>query len=339
MTSPMTKPIVFALTLCLACATASLAHLVPVDPSTCALSMTLASPAGGTAAVVEPAPAGDLARTTYEADSSIVRSRMQLCPADPVDPSGRCGAIVPRAFTVGATPGTIALPAAFALRLFSSGDLSATAVPISIVLDGQPSVVPFDFTTGYVAAGTPHFGTPLGTTGAFSLIGTGSLAAAAPLFGDASLRLELGCTLDPPADLDQFAQGPRLRKVRAKITTAKVTLTILLETDVPLPGDFAALPTAIQLGPDGAPLLETALATSAAARGRFTSVDGTLTIIPLRRKTGLAYKIVWKGPIAPPDPFVTGDSTVTISAGGLVARRAVALKAKKGGTRLAVREQ
>jgi hypothetical protein len=315
------------------------AHLVPLDPSTCALAVGLSSPAGGTAAAVDPPGAGDLLRATYEADSSIARSRVQVCSADPVDPAGRCGAVVPRTFTVGSTPGTIALPAAFTLRLFASGDLFAAAVPVTIVLDGTPHVVPFDLTTGWAAGGAPHFGTPLGADGTFAAIGEGSLAAALPLFGAAALRLELGCTLDPPPDLDQFALGPRLRKVRAKLTPEKVKLTILLDTDVPLPGDFATAPTAIRLGPEGGAVVDVALATIPGSRGRFASADGMLTITPLRRRIGLSYKVVLRGALTAPTPFGTGDSTISVSAGGLVARRAVAFRAKRGGTRLAVREQ
>lgn len=335
----MTMLRVVLLALLVVNAAPSRAHLVPLDPSTCALDVALSSPLGGTSATVDPPAAGDLIRATYEADSSIVRSRMQLCPADPGDPAGRCGPVVARGLAVGATPGTIAVPAAFALRLFASGDLTADAVPITIVLDGSPFVVPFALSTGYVAGGAPHFGTPLDTTGAFHLIGIGELPEAAGLFGSSALRLDLGCTLAPPPDLDQFALGPRLRKVRGKLTAEKAKVTMLLESEVPLPGDFATAPTVIRLGAEGAALLDTVQATVAGPRGRFVSADGTLTVVPLRRRIGLAYRIVYRGAATPPTPFASGGSAVAVSAGGLVARHGIALRATRRGTRLALREQ
>jgi hypothetical protein len=264
---------------------------------------------------------------------------MQVCPADPGDPAGRCGAVVPRGFTVGTTPGSIALPSAFALRLLASGDLQAAAVPVTITLDGDPHVVPFDLSTGYLAVGTPRFGAPLDATGAFALAGVGTLPAAAPLFGDATLRLDLGCTLDPPPDLDQFALGPRLRKVRGTLTATQAKLVMILETEVPLPGEFATAPTAIQVGPGATPLVDLAFATSPAAKGRFASAGGELTVVPLRRRVGLAYRIVLRASATLAAPFASAGSSVAVSAGGLVARRAVDLRAKRRGGRLAIRER
>ena len=61
------------------------AHVIPVDPSTCALDVGL--DADGTPATV--ASAGDVLRAVYDAEGNPARSRVQLCPADTVDPTGR----------------------------------------------------------------------------------------------------------------------------------------------------------------------------------------------------------------------------------------------------------
>ncbi len=319
--------------------TPALAHLVAIDPSTCALTIGLVAPSAGVAAIVDPPAATDLIRVSYEPDASPTRSRVQVCPADPADPSKRCGAIVPRAFVAGGVSGTIALPSAFDLRMLSTGDLDAAGVPITITLGGTPTVVPFDLHTGLVAVGTSTaLGAPIDASGAVTLVGTGTSAALPAPFGGAGLRLQLGCTLAPMPDLDQFALAPRLSKVRGTLKTSKTKLVMTLESELAMAVD-PALPTIVHLVRGDTVLIEQVLPMHSGPRGRSVSDDGTLTIIPVRRPTTRVQKIVLHGALAAGATLATGDGELALSAGGLMARRAVALKAKGRAAKAGVREQ
>jgi hypothetical protein len=206
-------------------------------------------------ATVDPPTAA--LRNRYEPDTSPTRSMVQACPADPGDPSGRCGAAVPRAFVVNGVAGTLALPAVFSLRMLSSGDLDAASVPLTITLGGTTVSVPFALTTGFALAGaTPLLGAPFDASGAVRLVGTGSSPALPAPLGGASLGLELACTHTPPPDLDQFAPAPRLTKIRGAITAKKVKITMTLESELSMPVDPAGVPTILRLQDGGGRLLE-----------------------------------------------------------------------------------
>jgi hypothetical protein len=316
-------------------ATPSLAHLVPINPSTCGLTIGFAT-AGVTAAVDAPT---DLVRMSYEPDASPTRSRMQVCPADTVEPATRCGTVVPRGFTVGGASGTIALPSAFDLRMLASGELDATGVPVTIMLGGTPVVVPFDLRTGFVlVGGAPVLGTPLDATGAFRLVGTGTSAALPAPLGGTPLELVLACTLAPVPDLDQFALAPRLDKVRGTLKNGKAKLTIMLDSEFAMSEDASA-PTILRLSNAGATLVGLAVPMQSGPRGRLVSSDGSVTIIPLKRATERVQKVVLKGPLATGAIVGTGDGDLALSVGGLMARRGVALKANRHGTKAGVREQ
>jgi hypothetical protein len=326
------------------------AHIVPIDPSTCSFGIQLAAPDASVVAIVEPpvAPpiAGDLVRESYTPDSNSTRSQMQVCPADPDAPSERCAlAFRARGFLVNGVAGSIRLPSAFGLRLLANGDLHAAAVPITIAFGSSPPVaVPFELGTAIVLVGnTPVSGMPLvgldETTAAFRLIGAGmSDQLPAPL-GSTPLELQLSCTLTPKPDLDQFAIAPRLIKVRGALTTKKVKLTLVLESEVTMSADFAAVPTVLRLGPEDAALLQSIVTLTAGARGRFASSDGELLVTPLRSRTSRLTKVVLHKSMAPAEPYTSGEGTVALSSGGLMARRGVSLKANRRGTRLVVHER
>jgi hypothetical protein len=324
-------------------ASSASAHLVSIAPSTCALDLQLSAPDASVVATVDPPAAGDLVRTTYTPDANSTRSLMQVCPADAVDPTGRCALAFPeRSFVAGGVAGSLGLPSAFSLRLLANGELHADGVPIVITLGASPAVpVSFAFSTTLVLVGsTVVSGSALdGTSGSFTLVGAGTSGELPAPFASTPLELRLSCTLAPPPDLDQFALAPRLVKARGALTTKKAKLTLVLESEVTMPADFAAMPTVIRLGPDDAPVLQSVATLAAGTRGRFASSDGELQVIPLRSRTSRLMKVILRKAIAPAAPYVGGDGEVVLSTGGLMATHGVSLKANRRGTRLGVHER
>jgi len=319
-------------------ATAAHAHLAPIDPSTCALDVSLSAPAAGVTATVDP-PAGDLLRFRYEPDTSAARSSVQGCAANA---DGVClGTPAPRAFVVNGVAGTIALPAVFTLRMLSSGDLDGASVPIAITLGGTTVTVPFGLTTGFALAGaTPILGAPFDASGAIRLVGTGSSAALPAPLGGTPLALELGCTQTPAPDLDQFAPAPRLTKIRGTITAKKVKLTMTLESELGMAVDPAGVPTILRLQDGGgSTVLEEVLPLQSGSHGRFASSGGELKVMPGKGRGVRTQKIVLKESPGPTAALASGTGTMAIETGSLMARRSVKLTANGKGSRLAVREQ
>jgi hypothetical protein len=148
----------------------------------------------------------------------------------------------------------------------------------------------------------------------------------------------LSCTLAPVPDLDQFALAPRLDKVRGTLKGGKAKLTIMFDSEFAMAEDGSA-PTILRLRDAGATLLELAVPMQSGPRGRLVSSDGSVTIIPIKRATERAQKIVLKGPLATGAILATGDGDLALSIGGLTARRGIALKANRHGTKAGVREQ
>lgn len=320
-------------------ASSAFAHTVPIEPSTCGLDIALALPEVALVASVDPPPPGDLLRVSYIPDTTPTLSRAQACPADPGDPTKRCSvAAVPRGFTVGGTAGTIALPGGFDLRMLSNGDLDAANVPIMIAVGGPAVAVPFTLTTGFaVAGGIPFVGAPIGADGTVRIVGIGTSAALPSPLGGTALRLELACTLAPPPDFDQFAVAPRLTKIRGTISADKVKVTLMLESELAMATDPGAVPTVLRVGPEGAALVEAVMTLQAGPRGRFVSAGGELTLVPLRKRRVRVQKIVVRGGLVQGASLTSGDTTVALETGGLMARRAVTLA--KRGARLKVKER
>jgi len=315
------------------------AHLVPVDPSTCALDVSLSVAATGAAATVDPPGPGDLLRFTYEPDTSPTRSLVQACPADPADPTRRCGAAVPRGFVIGGTSGTIALPSAFGLRMLSSGDLDAQGVPITITLGGTPVAVPFTLTTGVaLVGGTPVLGAPIDASGAMRLVGSGASPALPAPLGGGALLLELACVHAPAPDRDQFAPAPRLTKVRGALAD-KLKLVMVLESELSMAADPGGVPTVLRLDNEGATVLEVVVTLQPGPRGKFVSDGGQLTVTPLRRRGVRTQKVVLRERVGQLASLTSGEGVLALETGGLMARRAVKLTANGRGTRLAVRER
>jgi hypothetical protein len=325
-------------TILLACAPAARAHLVPLDPSTCALDVALRAPDAGVTATVDP-PAGDLLRFRYEPDTSPARSSVQACAANS---SGVClGTPAPRGFVVSGVAGTIALPAVFTLGMLSSGDIYTPSVPVVITLGGATVSVFFTLTTGFALVGaTPILGAPFDASGAVRLVGTGSSAALPEPLGGTPLALELACTHTPAPDLDQFAPAPRLTKIRGAITAKKVKITMTLESELSMAVDPAGVPTILRLQDGGgSALLEQVMPLQSGPRGRFASSGGELKIMPGKGRGVRTQKIVLKESPGPTAALASGSGTMAIETGGLMARRSVKLTANGKGSRLAVREQ
>lgn len=344
-----TKSRAILLTMLLACAPAARAHLAPIAPSTCALDMALSAPDSDLTATVDAPAAGDLVRFRYEPDTSPTRSNVQACPADPTDPSGRCGASVPRAFEMGTFSGTIALPAVFTMRMLSSGDLDAANVPITLTVNitnvGIPGTltftVPFTLTTGFALAGTmPLLGSPFDASGAVKLVGAGTIEPIPATTLGGALALELSCVHTPPPDLDQFAPAPRLTKIRGAITAKKVKITMTLESELSMAVDPAGAPTVLRLQDGGgAPLLERVLSLQSGVHGRFASSGGEIKVMPGKGKGVRTQKVVLKESPGPTAALASGTGVMAIETGGLMARRSVKLTANGKGSRLVVREQ
>jgi hypothetical protein len=318
-----------------ALAPAASAHLVPIDPSTCALDVALTLPDPGLTATVAPPAADDLLRFTYQPDTSPTQSLVQACPADP---TGCRNTAVPRAFTIEGVAGTITLPSVFTLRMLSSGDLDVT-LPITFTVGGPPVPVSFALTTGFVLAGSvPLLGAPIDASGAMRLVGVGSSAALPAPLGATTIELALACVHAPPPDRDQFAPAPRLTKVRGFITASKTKLVMLVESERSLPVDPAGVPTVLRVARDGVALIERVTTLQPGPRGRFVSEGGALTVAPLKRKDVRLQKIVLRESTGQ-SGLVGGDGSITLETGGLLARRGVTLKANRPGSRLAVRER
>ncbi|HXJ32683.1 MAG TPA: hypothetical protein VMS22_01470 [Candidatus Eisenbacteria bacterium] len=316
------------------------AHMVTIFPSTCAVTMGLSAPAGGVVADVAAPAAGDLLRVMYDPSTSPTLSRVQVCPADPIDPANRCGAIRPRPFTAGPHTGSIAFPAFVGIQLLSSGELRRADLPMAITLDGTSDSVAMDFTSGFaMAGGTLVVGAPIDASGAFALVGVGRSAALSPPLADVDLLLTLSCTLAPVPDLDQFALAPRLSRVAGLATSHARTLTMVLEANSILPASFDTTPTTLRLGP--APAMELRLDGGLAAAGRkgfaATAFDGSrVSVMPLRRPGRLAYRIRLRGPgIA--DLTAAPEGSLVVESGGLIARTAVAMRPNRARTRVRVR--
>ena len=330
----MTMRPILLLLIVTALAPAARAHLVDINPSTCALDVALSLPDAGTTATVAPPAPDDLLRFRYEPDTSPTRSLVQACLADP---NGCRSTGVARAFTIDGTAGTITLPLVFTLRMLSSGDLDAT-IPITFTLGGPAVPVPFTLTTGFaLAAAAPALGDPIDASGAMRLVGFGSSAALPPPLGGATMELALACVHAPPPDLDQFAPAPRLTKVRGFVSANKTKLVMMLESELSLPVDPAGVPTVLRVDRDGVALIEQVMTLQPGPRGRFVSDGGALTVSPLKRRGVRLQKVVLK--TAGQAGLASGDGVVALETGGLMARRGVTLKANGRGSRMAVRER
>jgi hypothetical protein len=309
------------------------AHQVPILPSTCTLDLQLS--VSGTAAVVDPPAPDERVRVVYAPNSSLDRSRIQVCSVDPTNPT-RC-APIPRGFAFGAANGTLALPATFDMTLVASGELRAAAVPVAMTVDAAAATVPFDLTTEFVVTETGvTVGAPIGSTGAVTVMGSGSSAALPAPFTDAALLVRLACVLDPVPDLDQFALAPRIQAARGTVTGKRTTLGATLDPEGTT-SDFTA-PAIVRLVQGDTTVVLAMLPDGLARKGRrYTADYATGSVVVVQKRRG--NKVVLKDNGGFAGPFATGEGALELDVGGLFARLPVAFRANGPGTRMKMKAQ
>ena len=255
------------------------AHVVPIDPSACALApLVLSVPAAGLETTVD----GETLRTTYDAATSTV----QMCPADATSPRRRCATPTPHDFTLGDVTGTLAFPPLFTANFYRSGDFDAFAVPLTFTVGGVATTVEVTLTTGLAGgADTIAVGAPLEGFGIYTLVGVVPAGSLTAPFGDASLVLRATCQALPVPDVDQFSRAITVGSFKGSLQERGTRLRATLDFNTRTPPDLAGRSFAIRVA-DGDTTLALADVPMLAAAGRElrgTSGDG-LTHVTLRRK-------------------------------------------------------
>ncbi len=255
------------------------AHVVPIDPSACALApLVLSLPAAGVETTVD----GETLRTAYDAATSTV----QMCPADSTSPRRRCATPTPRAFTLGHVAGTLAFPPIFTANFYRSGDFDAFGVPFTFTIDGVATTVEVTLTTG-LAAGpdTIAVGAPLEGFGIYTLVGVVPARSLAASFGDASLVLRATCQALPVPDVDQFGRAVTVGNLRGSLQERGTRLQATLDFNTRTPADLTGRSFAIRVadGDTTLALAEVPMLASAGRKLRGASGDGR-TRVTLRRK-------------------------------------------------------
>jgi hypothetical protein len=257
------------------------AHIVPVPPSVCAFEpLALSVPTAGITGAAQAGP-GDAMRVLYDASASQV----QLCPVDPGNPVG-CGAAVPRAFTLGATTGTVTLPPIFDGRMLSSGDVTIFDLPLTFTVGATTATTRVTLTTGLVSMnGAVAQGTPLQGLGSFTLVGRvddGVLAA--PL--ESAMLVTLSCQPRPVPDKTQFLSPLVMTPIGGQLTGNQMRLRTTISISSSSPPDLThALLLAVNL--DGKMVASSVFSSGVSGSRRLTgtSDDGNATLT-IRRASG-----------------------------------------------------
>jgi hypothetical protein len=237
----------FAALLTLACtAEMAAAHLVPIPPSLCAFDpLTLAAPASGTTGTAQPATDADTNRILFDPGES----RIQVCAAAP-DPT-RCGAAVPRAFTLGSVTGTLAFPALFPGRMLSTGDVVVDDVPVTLAVGSDVRTVGMRFTTALTASGGAILeGIPLQGLASLTLVGVADPVGLPSALSGGPLVVTMSCLPRPVPDIGQFDPPPALSSIGGQLgRRSRLRWTVDLITKTPV--DFGAHPTLLAIHVDG----------------------------------------------------------------------------------------
>lgn len=314
------------------------AHSVPIPPSACTPDIEMVVPSVGVRAVAAAGGPADQLRIVYDTGASLA----QLCPADAVDPLGKCAAAPARALLGLGPSATLAFPSVFGARLLASGDLRAGGVPLVLTVDGTPFTVPVDFTTGPAAAGTDIAdapGSPVASDGRFVLVGGALLTGLPAPLTDAPALLRLVCGAAPAPDLDQFALAPSATKLAGTITSSGIRLRAKL-VEGGAPADFAR-PAVLQVMAAGRVLGSFSLPDGLTPRGRkafageSASRQKSIDVRRIRRKPVATYQVTLRlsGALAPLPP--DGATVELVSdLGGMVSRVSRPFRARRGGTAL-----
>ena len=193
---------------------AAYGHIVPIPPAVCRFDpIALSVPSTATAGAAALGTTTDDLRVVFDTGAN----QAVFCPTGSTMDSP-CGPAVDRAFQLGDRIGVLQLPIAFTARMWSSGDLTATGVPLALAVDGVGTSTAVTLTTGLVTvAGAVVAGAPIGGLGTFTLAGTLPRTALPGPIAAGDLLVRLTCQLTPNPDKDQFSPPARVTALRGKV--------------------------------------------------------------------------------------------------------------------------
>jgi hypothetical protein len=186
-------------------------------------------------------------RITFDAPAN----QIQICPAasgggDP------CGSPVPRSFTVGDMTGTLTFPAVFNGSMLSSGDVTITDLPITMVVGGTMTTVRVTLTTALVAVnGAVVEGAPLEGLNSVTLVGVPDAAALPPPLAGQSVLLSLSCLPRPVPDKGQLAPPIQAASLRGQISERQVRLHAIADVSSVSPPDLTTGPALLAVDVGG----------------------------------------------------------------------------------------
>ena len=314
-------------------ATPASAHIVPIPPSLCGVDpIGLTVPAMALEGQLTES-AGRM-RIVFDANASTIR----FCPVTADNP-GACADPAPWPFTLDDVPGTLSLPSRFSAVMTTSGDVAASAVPVTVTLGATTQTVPVTFTTGLALADdTVLEGAPLVGAGSWVLVGVvPGDGLPAPSDGHA-LALSVPCPPRPVPDKDQFVPASVVRKIAGEVAPGVTRLRFAVALG---PADRPALaqgPVLVALHVDDQPIATAAIPALVRRPRRATgsSADGRATIT-LRSRTArrLALSVELHDVALPArGPGVRALVELTIQSPGMLARGERLFHAGADGTSL-----
>jgi len=308
-------------------------HIVPIPPSLCAFDpIHLDVPVMGLAGDAQAAVSADTMRILYDVASNDI----QICS----DPADRCNGVVPRAFTLGPSSGTLTLPPFFFGRMQSSGDVTVDDVPLVLTLDGTPTTARVSLTTGLTAVnGTVLEGAPLQGFSSIVLVGLVEGDALPAPFTGRSLVLTMSCQPRPVPDIAQFAPAPEMTGIAGQITGSTVRLRATVEVFPPSPPpNFGGGPTLFAVHLDGKTIASAIIPTGLSGRRHLmgTSVDGS-AVVEVRERSASRFVIDLSArnlAIPPQQPNAPVLVSLTVDGGGILGRGEKLFNASRNGRRL-----
>jgi hypothetical protein len=327
------RRLVSALLLVAATVQGALAHIVPIPPSTCRFEpLTFQVPATGLSGSAETGGANDMMRIVFDA----AESQIQLCPTVSATDI-RCGAPVPRPFTLGSTAGTVVLPPLFQAAMLSTGDVTIPNLPLTFAIGGAAVTVPVTMTTGLAAvSGTVVAGTPLQGLGSMTLVGALSGDALPPPLTGQSILVTFSCQPRPVPDKDQFSTALQMTPIKGEITSAEARLTATAAISSSAPPRLSGVPLLLAVTVNGTPVASAVLPSGVQGGTRLsgTSADGKATVTVRQTATRLVLTAVIRNVTLPPQ---SGRVLVdlTLDGNGLIGRGEQLFRAAGDGQRLA----
>lgn len=311
------------------------AHSEPIDPSVCTLSpFEISAPGAGRAGSADAPGPADVLRQVYDPETSTVT----FCPADAATPTTKCAtAVAPRGFTMGNVSGTLAFPLSFPVAMLATGDLTATALPLTIDIGDGPVVVPFLFTTGLAssAGGSLLEGAAIDAAGAVSFVGTGTGTGLAAPLADQQLIIRASCTLAPPPDLDQFSLTPTITRVSGRIAATGVRVKVAVALQPGQVADFATKASMLRLSTGDTVLADVNIPSGLTGTKRTlhgTGPAGAAVTIHVRAAKRYVLDATIAAGTLPPNAAGKIDVDVAQNVGGLFSRATRSFRANRTGT-------